>query len=784
MNTFTFPFNRNYVHTSLLIIILSLGAHFLSAAVIYVDSNAGGANNGTSWANAYTDLQDALAAASSGDEIWIAQGVYKPSVQYDLDGGGADPREVTFQIPNGVMLYGGFAGGEISLDQRDWETNETILSGDIDNNDFNNGNGIAESPALHVGNNAYHVVLTASVNSDTGLDGLIITAGRAEIGMFGFNPNRSGGGWHDVDMGPGNTSSPTITRCRFIGNFASAQGGAMRMGSFDLGTYQPAISHCEFISNEAVSSGGALYLLGDAAIVDSSTFSSNLTSSFSPMFETSPGSGGAVALVGSDANFHHCMFMGNSATGNPTGAFEGGGGGAVYIVQGSSTTNSLGQSHPEFLNCGFYGNTVGGNGAAWGGAMRTYSDGGALVVDITGCVFSGNGASDDGGALANYARVITPPDVLTATAEIHVTNSTFHGNMAGERGGAIYNTGYVYEMSQVMDVDIENTITYENNAMTSDPEVYNNASGITTVAFSLIDGSGGSGGGWDNDIGTDGSNNLDIDPKFLNAANAFGVDGVPGTTDDGLRLIGLGTASAAVDGGNSGASGIAGITHDFAGNNRIRGGEIDMGAYETYAFSIPQIRYFEIFDWNIKKIGPVCLTCPLSWTMQLDPYSYGESKSQPGTRFQWVKVSVLEDNGKYAIVEGIIADSENPRARFEVYLKLENKQTWKEWSSEGRTYFVKTREASSIAKKYHTRWSYWELSPESYLKGRGEIDGTLRLKAGSYHAGFQLGKGGNAMDGELGLGGEFKYSGKVNVRGKESRISGKGSIHMDLKEIR
>ena len=760
-----------------------LVANGLSAAVIYVDEAAAGANNGTSWANAYTDLQDALATAVAGDEIWIAQGVYKPSVQYDLDGMGADPREVTFQIPNGVMLYGGFAGGEVSLDARDWETNETILSGDIDNNDFNNGNGIAESPALHVGNNAYHVILTESVNSDTGLDGLIITAGRAETGVLGFNPNRTGGGWHDVDTGPGNISSPTITHCRFIGNFAAAEGGAMRIGSFDLGTYQPAISHSEFISNEAVRTGGALYLLGDAATIDSSTFSSNLTSSFDPMMNTSPGAGGAVALVGSDANFHHCMFIGNSATGNPTGAFEGGGGGAVYINQGSYTTNQFGLAHSLFLNCGFYGNTVGGNGAAWGGAMRTYSDGGALRVDITGCVFSGNGASDDGGALANYARVITPPDFLTPVADINVTNSTFHGNMAGERGGAIFNVGYTYEMSQVMDVDIENTITYENNAMTSDPEVHNNASGVTTVAHSLIDGSGGSGGSWDNDIGTDGGNNLDINPKFLSAANAFGMDGIPGTTDDGLRLIGLGTASAAVDGGNNAATGIVGVAKDFAGNNRIRGSKIDMGAYETYSFILPEILYFEIIDWNF-EIGPGCLRCPPTWSLLLDPYTQEMSKSEPGTRFTWVKKSDFVDYGKYAVMEGIVADVKNPKAQFEVYIKLENKQSWKEWSSEGRTYRVQTKEAARAAKRYHTRWSFWELSPESYLKGRGEIEGVLRLRPGSMHTGFQQGKGGNALDADLGLSGEFKYEGKVRAYGKESRISGKGSLHIDTKEVK
>lgn len=48
------------------------------AEVIYVDSAASGANNGSGWAGAYNYLQDALDGAAYGDEIWVAQGMYKP----------------------------------------------------------------------------------------------------------------------------------------------------------------------------------------------------------------------------------------------------------------------------------------------------------------------------------------------------------------------------------------------------------------------------------------------------------------------------------------------------------------------------------------------------------------------------------------------------------------------------------------------------------------------------------------------------------------------------------
>jgi hypothetical protein len=64
---------------------------------IYVDQNASGNNNGTTWNDAYLDLQDALSVAADGDEIWVATGVYTPGlIQSD-----------TFTLTGGIALYGG-----------------------------------------------------------------------------------------------------------------------------------------------------------------------------------------------------------------------------------------------------------------------------------------------------------------------------------------------------------------------------------------------------------------------------------------------------------------------------------------------------------------------------------------------------------------------------------------------------------------------------------------------------------------------------------------------------
>ena len=78
------------------------------AATIFVDQAATGANDGSSWADARTGLQDALATAAAGDQVWIAQGVYTPGPS----------RFVEFRVPSGVQLYGGFSGTENFLEER------------------------------------------------------------------------------------------------------------------------------------------------------------------------------------------------------------------------------------------------------------------------------------------------------------------------------------------------------------------------------------------------------------------------------------------------------------------------------------------------------------------------------------------------------------------------------------------------------------------------------------------------------------------------------------------
>lgn len=210
---------------------------FLSSAaladVIYVDLNATGSDDGTSWPNAFTSLQAALAASTSGDEIWVAAGTYLPTSTAD--------RAISFALKNGVGIYGGFDGTETLRTQRDPALNVTILSGDI---------GTPGSNA----DNSYHVVTTdATVTLSAVLDGFSVTAGQAN----GSSPdNRGGGMWI-------NSGSPTLANLKFTFNFASEEGGGLRVTSGSA-----TLTNCSFLSNSVAfrGSGGGLKSGGGSTV--------------------------------------------------------------------------------------------------------------------------------------------------------------------------------------------------------------------------------------------------------------------------------------------------------------------------------------------------------------------------------------------------------------------------------------------------------------------------------------------------------------------------------------
>ena len=141
--------------------------------ILYVSASAPLEGDGTSWETAFNDVQAAMdlaeIAGGSFRQIWVAAGVYTPTMRTDP----FDPRSATFEMLNDVTLYGGFAGTETSLDQRDPAINETVLSGDLAGDDDPN------VPFSNNEENAYHVVTGASANETAILDGFTVCEGNA-----------------------------------------------------------------------------------------------------------------------------------------------------------------------------------------------------------------------------------------------------------------------------------------------------------------------------------------------------------------------------------------------------------------------------------------------------------------------------------------------------------------------------------------------------------------------------------------------------------------------------
>jgi serine protease len=255
--------------------------------VIYVDASATGANDGSSWTNAYTLLPSALAVASPGTVINVAEGTYWPSF---LDG----PRTDSFLLQNGVALLGGFpSGGWI----RDPETYTSYLSGNI---------------AVDA-NDSYHVVTGSGTDSTAILDGFTVSYARAD----GISPHDVGGG---ILIQNG---SPTIRNTTFRLNTAGKGAGAYVFG----GT--PRFLDVTFSDNASTGSGGGLYHDAGTSSLNNVSFIGNQASLYGGgvfsaadilgfdlhfLGNSALRGGGLFNIAGSDVNIDNGIFNGNNAT--------------------------------------------------------------------------------------------------------------------------------------------------------------------------------------------------------------------------------------------------------------------------------------------------------------------------------------------------------------------------------------------------------------------------------------------------------------------------------------
>lgn len=603
-------FHQFLFSLGLLCLVLSFlqSASVQAAEIIYVNASATGTNTGNDWENAYPDLQQALARAAAGDQIWVAAGIYKPGSE----------RGDSFVLKNEVSLFGGFDGSESEIESRDWVTNLTVLSGDIDGDDVVDDGGITLTAEDISGSNSFHVVRATDLDDSAVINGFTVTGGQAN----GDFPDNQAGGMFNK------TSSPTVEYVRFMGNTAD-DGGAVYNDTDSDATFTDVT-----FSGNSAPDGGAVYNWSSKPTFTNAIFSNNTSNAR----DDSTGDGGALYSFGSELAFNNVKFINNTAT-NAGGAifndsssfvisdssFSGnqadfGGGLSNFNNSGGSVTSSTFSSNSGNNGAGIYNNggtteitdsNFNDNAAtSSGGAVfnNNESDG-----SMTGLTFSGNSAAK-GGAIYNFlsSPTISNNKITANTADSGggvynegggspiFINSQITGNRSNNQAGGmgneganpiLINTTIAHNYARVSlggilnnnaNLQIRNSIIIgnvdnEGLGIGLDSQIRNLNGSESLVSYSLIAGSGGS-NEWNNSAGIDKGGNIDSDPMFVSV-----IDPADTPTTDGNYQLGAG--SVAIDAGSNEAYTGESST-DLAGNIRISDDAIDMGAFEAQQFEL------------------------------------------------------------------------------------------------------------------------------------------------------------------------------------------------------
>ena len=349
----------------LLIVFLLAPAAQGEAAVKYVTPAGAGSKNGATWGNAMdaSGFENGVKTAPAYTEYWLAEGGY--------------PITHTLEPGHRVSIYGGFAGNETSIDERDLETNHTLLACQ--------GNFRMMRVAANFSVSVDGLYITGG-DASAGSGGAVLVEGGAKLtaaGCFFFENQGDSGGAIFGENG----SEFKANNCIFAYNTAM-YGGAVEVFNNSTAT----ASNCTFVGNEAGRDGGAAYVDNNSTFTAAGcTFDHNDAENY----------GGSVALYGNST-----FQAGNSVFHRNEALYIGG---AVYACSNSTFTGK---------NC-----TFDGNEAKDGGAV--YED--SSTVTTSNCTFVGNEAVHDGGAAK-----VCGGSALTAV------NCTFSGSTAGEKGQAVY----------------------------------------------------------------------------------------------------------------------------------------------------------------------------------------------------------------------------------------------------------------------------------------------------------------------------------------------------------
>ncbi len=613
-----------------LLILIFTATLLFGQSRIYVDASATGANNGQSWADALADLHTALLTAQAGDEVWVATGIYLPTADAS--------RDSFFSLPSGVRLFGGFAGTETDLSQRDdWEAQPTTLSGDI---------GVPGDST----DNSFTILYLDNPDSMTMVDGFRFEWGNANWVLPGepaLSHRKNGGAMYI--MGEDGEAYPTIRNCHFEHNFARF-GGAVYINGTNNGSVAPMFLNCIFERNTAFSDGGGVYRkgsswaertpdFGDCSFLNNycgrwggglffedSETTDTLQVWNSKFIGNTKGLGAGMFLSigrqdGSKVDVRRCDFKLNK------GSF-----GAVFNI-----SNIFTFSNTDFVQ--IEDSNISDNSGTGEGMI--YLDGFGATDSartiINNCVFSGN-----------YQATLTGPPLLNVSMSdkgaLSITNTVIRENKVGNLM-SVFAAGKLsidhclvvdnkettssgfFDARNNYNVEVNNTVFYNNkydpnqaainlratkitvrnsvfqhkrlfylndtsptNPLLSEVEVFNSILSVdelisydanlvqasTLITHSLMDGVNFDCQNPPQGVACGPGNLFNLDPLFRDTA-----------TNDYSLL----PCSPLINAGSN--AGAAGIQKDLAGNPRILGGTVDIGAYESAGLAlsaVPQVQ--------------------------------------------------------------------------------------------------------------------------------------------------------------------------------------------------
>lgn len=209
--------------------------------IVRVAADGDASADGSSWDNA-TTIEHAitLSQQNAGTKIWMKAGIYSVST-------------TSLNFDN-LVIYGGFAGTETKLAERDWHVNQTIFDGNNSVSPLRNDNLSAVSTSVLDGVIVQNGLNQSGANGN-GNGGAMILANGATIRNCIFRNNRTQNAKNGAAIHC-HSGNIRIENSLFVNNTSSGNGGAVQVGGGTTAT----IINCTFANNQSTKPGGAFGL--------------------------------------------------------------------------------------------------------------------------------------------------------------------------------------------------------------------------------------------------------------------------------------------------------------------------------------------------------------------------------------------------------------------------------------------------------------------------------------------------------------------------------------------